>query len=284
MRRNILLAMLFLAVGVFAQTGRLFTTSDKLSSSVINQVFQDQKGRIWITTLNGLNVYDGYTFRTFKKSRGLANNSVNCIMQTRKGDIYIGMANALQRYESSGFTEIPMIDRTGQKVAAFVTDIIERMNGEILITTSGYGIYRMDNDMKKAHQLEGVFADLKHSHRIAEDNGKRLWVVTEDNGVYMFNEASRRQFMHMGDQKRQLTSVCVDMHNRVYVGSSNNGLYRFEPHSSEGFFQIPSTAGLHIATITLKRDGSLLLGCDGQGVKQYNVKQHPAIKKSTKPR
>ena len=89
MRRNILLAMLFLAVGVFAQTGRLFTTSDKLSSSVINQVFQDQKGRIWITTLNGLNVYDGYTFRTFKKSRGLANNSVNCIMQTRKGDIYI---------------------------------------------------------------------------------------------------------------------------------------------------------------------------------------------------
>ena len=179
--------MLFLAVGVFAQTGRLFTTSDKLSSSVINQVFQDQKGRIWITTLNGLNVYDGYTFRTFKKSRGLANNSVNCIMQTRKGDIYIGMANALQRYESSGFTEIPMIDRTGQKVAAFVTDIIERMNGEILITTSGYGIYRMDNDMKKAHQLEGVFADLKHSHRIAEDNGKRLWVVTEDNGVYMFN-------------------------------------------------------------------------------------------------
>ena len=272
MRRNIFLAMLFLTVGAFAQTGRLFTTSDKLSSSVINQVFQDQKGRIWITTLNGLNVYDGYTFRTFKKSRGLANNSVNCIMQTRGGAIYIGMANALQRYENSGFTDIPMIDRAGQRVAAFVTSIIERKNGEILITTSGYGIYRMDADMTKAHQLEGVFADLKHSHRIVEDGGQRLWVVTEDNGVFLFNGASRRQFLHVGEQKRQMTSVCVDAKNQVFVGSSNDGLYRFVPHSSEGFQQIPSTAGLHIATITLKRDGNLLLGCDGQGVKLYSIK------------
>ena len=114
MKRNILFAMLLFTVGAFAQTGRLFTTSDKLPSSIINQVFQDQKGRIWIATMNGLNAYDGYTFRTFKRSRGLANNCVNCIMQTRAGAIYIGMSNALQRYERSEFTDIPMIDRSGQ--------------------------------------------------------------------------------------------------------------------------------------------------------------------------
>ncbi|MBR5037297.1 MAG: response regulator [Prevotella sp.] len=272
MKRNILFIVLLFTVGAFAQTGRLYTTSDKLSSSIINQVYQDQKGRIWIATMNGLNVYDGYTFRTFKRSRGLANNSVNCITQVRNGDIYIGMANALQRYESKGFIEIPMIDRTGQKVAAFVTCIVERSNGEILITTSGYGIYRMDDDMKKAHQLENSFADIKYAHRIAEDRGHRIWVVTEDSGVFMFNGASRRQFMHRGDMKRHFTSICIDKMDRVFLGSDNNGLYRFIPHSSEGFQQIPSTEGLHIATLTLKDDGNLLLGCDGQGVMQYNVK------------
>ena len=272
MKRNILFIVLLFTVGAFAQTGRLYTTSDKLSSSIINQVYQDQKGRIWIATMNGLNVYDGYTFRTFKRSRGLANNSVNCITQVRNGDIYIGMANALQRYESKGFIEIPMIDRTGQKVAAFVTCIVERSNGEILITTSGYGIYRMDDDMKKAHQLENSFADIKYAHRIAEDRGHRIWVVTEDSGVFMFNGASRRQFMHRSDMKRHFTSICIDKMDRVFLGSDNNGLYRFIPHSSEGFQQIPSTDGLHIATLTLKEDGNLLLGCDGQGVMQYNVK------------
>ena len=260
-----------LSVGAVAQTGRLFTTSDKLPSSIINQVFQDQKGRIWIATMNGLNAYDGYTFRTFKKSRGLANNCVNCVTQTRAGAIYIGMSNALQRYESSGFEEIPMIDRSGQRVAAFVTSIIERKNGEILIATSGYGIYRMDDDLKKAHQMEGSFAEIKYAHRLAEDSGGRIWVVSEDSGIYMFNGSSRRQFMNSGEQKRQFTSVCVDTKDRVFVGSTN-GLYRFIPYSSTGFQQIPSTSNLHIAAITLRRDGNLLLGCDGQGVMQYNIK------------
>ena len=264
--------LIMLSVGAMAQTGRLYTTNDKLPSSIINQVFQDQKGRIWIATMNGLNAYDGYTFRTFKRTRGLANNCVNCLMQTRAGAIYIGMSNALQRYESSEFVEIPMIDRSGQRVAAFVTSIIERKNGEILISTSGYGIYRMDDDMKKAHQMEGSYAEIKYAHRLAEDSGQRIWVVSEDNGVYMFSGPSRRQFMNTGDQKRMFTSVCVDAQDRVYVGSSNNGLYRFIPHSSVGFQQIPSTSNLHIAAITLRRDGNLLLGCDGQGVMQYNVK------------
>ena len=271
MKRNIVFAILLFTVGAFAQTGRLFTTSDKLPSSIINQVFQDQKGRIWIATMNGLNAYDGYTFRTFKRSRGLANNCVNCIMQTRSGDIYIGMSNALQRYESSGFVEIPMIDRSGQKVAAFVTSIIERKNGEIFISTSGYGIYRMDDDMKKAHQLEGSYAEIKYAHRLAEDSGGRIWVVSEDSGIYMFSGPGRRHFMNSGEQKRMFTSVCVDKNDRVFVGSTN-GLYRYIPYSSEGFQLIPSTSNLHIATLTLRRDGNLLLGCDGQGVVQYNIK------------
>ena len=272
MKRNILFAMLLFTVGALAQTGRLFTTSDKLPSSIINQVFQDQKGRIWIATMNGLNAYDGYTFRTFKRSRGLANNCVNCIMQTRAGAIYIGMSNALQRYERSEFTDIPMIDRSGQRVAAFVTSIIERTNGEILISTSGYGIYRMDDDMKKAHQLEGSYADIKYAHRLAEDKGGRIWVVSEDNGIYMFSGSARRQFMNKDEQKRMFTSVCVDKNDQVFVGSTN-GLYRFIPYTSEGFQLIPSTSNLHIATLTLRRDGNLLLGCDGQGVMQYNIKE-----------
>ncbi|MBR6171173.1 MAG: hypothetical protein IKQ51_10830, partial [Bacteroidaceae bacterium] len=272
MKRVILFVLIMITVGAAAQTGRLYTTNDKLSSSIVSQVFQDQKGRIWIPTLNGLNVYDGYSFRTFKRSLGLANNSVNWVMQTRTGDIYIGMSNALQRYERSTFVDVPMYDRTGKKVAAFVNHIIERQNGEIMVSTSGYGIYRVDPDHKAAHQLDGPYADIKYSHRLAEDKGQRIWVLTEDSGVFLFKGASRQQYMHHGEMKRQFSSICVDGSDRVFIGNDHTGLYRFVPHSKEGFRQIPTTTGLHIATITLKRDGNLFLGCDGQGVIQYDTK------------
>lgn len=272
MKHLFLSLMMFFSVGAVAQTGRLYTTNDKLSSSIVSQVFQDQKGRIWITTLNGLNVYDGYTFRTFKKSHGLANNSVNCIMQTRRGTIYIGMSNALQRYVHSDFEDVPMIDRTGKKVAAFVNSIIECSNGDILISTSGYGIYRMDDDHLKAHQLEGPYADIKYSYRLAQDRSNRIWVLTEDNGVFMINGSSRSQFLNKGELRHHFSAICIGENGAVFLGNNHNGLYRYSPVNSEGFQQIPSTTGLHIATLTLRKNGNLLLGCDGQGVMEYNTK------------
>ena len=51
----------------YAQSGRLFNTDHQLSSNLATQVFQDNNGFIWIATRNGLNVFDGYNFRSMRK-------------------------------------------------------------------------------------------------------------------------------------------------------------------------------------------------------------------------
>ena len=45
--------------GVEAQTGKVYTTDMGLSSSLINQIFQDQQGFVWVATEYGLNKFDG---------------------------------------------------------------------------------------------------------------------------------------------------------------------------------------------------------------------------------
>ena len=62
------LLTLFSALTAWGQSGKLFNTDNKLSSNLVTQVYQDTNGFIWITTRNGINVYDGYNFTVFKKN------------------------------------------------------------------------------------------------------------------------------------------------------------------------------------------------------------------------
>ena len=64
---KILLIVLLLCLTVLsltAQTGKFYSTNNELSSSLINQIFQDKRGFIWIATEYGLNRFDGLRFST----------------------------------------------------------------------------------------------------------------------------------------------------------------------------------------------------------------------------
>lgn len=78
----------------YAQSGRLFNTDHQLSSNLATQVFQDNNGFIWIATRNGLNVFDGYNFRSMRKGendpRKPNTNCFNCITQDSHGCIVLG--------------------------------------------------------------------------------------------------------------------------------------------------------------------------------------------------
>lgn len=45
---------------------KLYTTHGEISSSMINNIYQDQKGYIWVTTEDGLNKFDGAKFTSYR--------------------------------------------------------------------------------------------------------------------------------------------------------------------------------------------------------------------------
>ena len=69
---KILLIVLLLCLTVLpltAQTGKFYSTNNELSSSLINQIFQDKRGFIWIATEYGLNRFDGLRFSNYHSKR-----------------------------------------------------------------------------------------------------------------------------------------------------------------------------------------------------------------------
>ena len=76
------------------QTHRLFSSDKDLSSSLINDVFQDSYGMIWIATEDGLNRYDGAKFTVYRRCNdrpnGLAHNFVNSVFEDKDRNLFIG--------------------------------------------------------------------------------------------------------------------------------------------------------------------------------------------------
>ena len=154
-RRNIrikglaatLAACILVAVTAVADSGRLYT-ADKLTSSLISCISQDKYGYIWVGTENGLNKFDGYRFTNYIKdnlnendSTSLISNDITKILSDRQGRLWIGSELGLMTYdiENDRFRH----HRFPDGIKPRVQDILQASNGDIIIGTAGYGLYRI---------------------------------------------------------------------------------------------------------------------------------------------
>ena len=271
MRKVLTFSFLFIVLSMYAQMGKLFDADKQMSSSFTTQIFLDHDGFIWVSTRNGLNRYDGYQFRILKKEMrqdlGMASNYVNCMMQDRDGLFYIGMYGALQTYDGERFKDVTTYDLSGHSVPSYVTSLLERRDGSILIGTSAHGILQMTNG-KEARQLGGELAEVKTAHRMMEDRRGRLWIVTESQGLLCYDGKKMHRYFQDEDQLGMVRGVCEDGEGRIYVGTANAGMFRLDASP----VHIEGTGTKHISTLYVSRDHRILIGYDGLGLAIYDPK------------
>lgn len=250
--------------------GKLFDADKQMSSSFTTQIYLDKDGFIWVATRNGLNRYDGYQFRIYKKERrqnlGMASNYVNCMTQDRNGRFFIGMYGALQIFDGQRFRTVTTYALNKKVVPCYITCLLERKNGEMLIGTSGHGLLKMKGH-REAYQMGDQFADLSGLHRIIEDRRQHLWLVTEKDGLWRWDGKTVTRYFQEEDMRNIVVDVCEGDNGRMYVATANHGLFRLEGDTP---IHIESTGNKHISVLYFNRRGHLMLGYDGMGVGIYN--------------
>ena len=253
-----------------AQMGKLFDADKQMSSSFTTQVYLDRDGFIWVATRNGLNRYDGYQFQTLKKEKGkdlgMASNYVNCMMQDRNGLFYIGMYGAFQTYDGQHFHDIKTFDLNGHEQPHYITCLLERQNGDILVGTSAHGLLKMTNK-DEAHQVGGVLKNLNTIHNMIEDSKQRIWMATDGQGLLCYDGKTVKRYFQDHNQINTVLDVCEDDKGHIYFGTTNAGLFRLD---GETPVHIEGTGNKHISTLYFNRRGHIMLGCDGTGLTIYN--------------
>src|SRR3954452_1117619 len=76
-----------------------------LSNNAVTSIYQDHNGFMWFGTYDGLNRYDGYTFRVFRNefndTNSVANNRIACITEDRHNRLWIGTRGGVSIYSDA---------------------------------------------------------------------------------------------------------------------------------------------------------------------------------------
>lgn len=291
------LLALLCSITVHAQMGRFYST-EELSNSLINKVYQDRRGFIWIATENGLNKFDGTRFSIYRHhitdSTSLRNNYVRSLYEDSHGNFWIGCINGLQLYDrgADSFSDI-RLRRNGEAVNPHITAIIERSNGEIWMSTSGQGAIRIRTNGGRTEERYDISLETELSERmnslflntIFEDSGRNLWIAAEGKGLFRYSPETGELKNFRAPQglvNDDVAAVCEDIAGNIFAGTLNGGLYRLEnPGAGQaGIFRpvaYNNNATLNIKTLQLNKQGTVYIGTDGEGLKEYDAGRNSIV-------
>ena len=275
----IVLLLCLVVLPLAAQTGKFYSTNNELSSSLINQIFQDKRGFIWIATEYGLNRFDGLRFSNYKHVSGdstsIKNNYVRTLFEDSRQNLLVGCIDGLMKYDSETdtFREIPMI-RAGKRVFPHITQMQKLHNGEIWVVTTGQGIFRFDEEKQQAESIDAIMRQVNYNFQsnLYEDSHYNIWIGTEGDGLicYLPDTQEVRVFRYPVINDNYVSAIGEDKYGNLFIGTQKHGLSRYEREQNR-FVPVPYMGGeeLSIYCLTLV-DDRLLIGTDGQGLKTYN--------------
>lgn len=258
----------------YGQSGKLFNTDTRLSSSFATQVLEDHKGFIWVATRNGLNMYDGYNFSVYTKDAkdnlGFSNNYVNSLSEDSRGNIIVGTNNGIMLYDGKRFRSLPMI-RNGKNTQSYINNILTRKNGEVWICTSGYGMMRINKDYTQCEAILGALAPYTYIFNAMEDKLGRVWIVTEDFDLMRLEKNGKLTHHFAGIENVKTKKIIQDKQGNIFLGTEHHGIYEMKAGKNY-FSHINGINTPSIEALYASRNNKLYIGSNGDGITSYDLK------------
>lgn len=222
-----------------------------LSQSTVTCMLKDSRGFLWVGTEDGLNRYDGYSFKVFKPRPGdpasLSSAQVWSLCESRDGSLWVGTYNGLNRFDrtTETFTCYRHDPSDPTTLSSdLVRAVIEDRRGNLWVGTkdglnriemaaAGGRITRFRHDPADPGSLADSYAET-----LLVDRSGALWVGTYAGGLDRL-DADAREFVHYrhraddpaslsGDDVRALWQ---DRAGALWVGTNLHGLNRLDADS-----------------------------------------------------
>jgi len=274
------------------------TISDGLSQVCVNSIIQDKEGFIWIATHDGLNKYDGYSFKIYKpesrNKHSIFNNIIKVVYEDKKGDIWVGTGGGgLCKFDKKTEEFTTYINNQNDNTSISSNDvfsIFEDSKGRFWVGTFGGGLDLLNNGTGKFTHFKNDKNNPKSIggnaiRVIVEDHKNQIWIGIDGGGLDAFNEKTK-DFTHYRHNENStntisndiVMSILVDNENYLWIGTYDGGLNKFNPTTKTiEQFHTDGKNPYSLSCETIwssfeNSDSTIMFGTRGGGLCIYNKK------------
>ncbi|MCW3092830.1 MAG: hypothetical protein JWP81_3899 [Ferruginibacter sp.] len=269
----IILSLFFCGAGVAQSfTFNRFTTDDGigLSSNVVNSIYQDEKGFIWVGTANGLQRFDGRKFIQFSSfkpgSDAMPDSRLFQIIPLDSGKLFLAY-NSIREFgifNPANFSYKKILLKTSQEIPPRAEFFAWKdFSGQLYLNVIGYDILKFNKNertFEDNHPFPLPSGWKNTLFGIYEDSiKKQVWICT-DSGLCIYDRGSNQMWtkknnpQHLpvlkNDQiQKNISEIYIDRKRRIWIFGWPEGVagkqYKYCLDSTGSKYLTKDTSGLN---------------------------------------
>ncbi len=261
------------------------STSDGLSNGRVSAMVKDHKGFMWFSTWDGLNRFDGNSFKVYKhldKNGVATSNRITTIDEDDFGNIWGQTSDGkIFRFNTllDKFEELPGKEFDSLQIA--IKSIAFMPSGDIWLLSNTSIAFRvltdsLDNVMTiEKYQFRNQEQSTVYLNTIKEDQYNKIWICT-NSGVKLFKRFTKNKKIipeELPAGLELLTSSCninafCEVQNRVYFGTDVGRIFFYDNITGESK-ELEINNKQAVTCFSALENGMIFIGTAGNGIFEY---------------
>lgn len=284
---GLILSVLFYSQQVLAiQDNPSFLPLPKgLTSNSVSTIVQDKDGFMWIGTLTGLNLYDGYRYKAFDfnllERNTITNSRITDLKLAADGKLWIATyGGGLNIYDPTyrQFKNIYLGDGPDDLLANNVLEILVSPSGHVYAGTEAGLFIATDDSLKTFKKYTNGRLGNNIVNCFTSDSKGNVWVGTQGEGLFKTWFDSKNEFIaesiDLKNQSFNIRALNTDSKGNIWLGYFENGFSHLILDNGTVKQQINSLSHpklktinyLPVQTIFCSENGEVWLGTENAGL------------------
>ncbi|MDT0678101.1 hybrid sensor histidine kinase/response regulator transcription factor [Autumnicola musiva] len=259
-----------------------FETLDRIPTQrAVASISQDRQGFIWMGTNGlGLNKYNGLDYTSYQYKEGdstsLSNSLIHTTYVDKKNRLWIGTETGLDLYnrDQDNFIHINLLEKS-KHTSISVQAILENKNGDILVGTHQYGLFKLNPSTMEAFKVETTGISVMRNFLINSLAlfDTRIFIGTK-NGLFEYDEeeglmAPLKFTTSSGKEKiaAHIQTMEVDTKGTIWIGTKTKGLFKIDGNENGRYVieHFPITSKRILSLLDTPRK-TILCGTENDGM------------------
>ena len=235
----------------FAHTGaRQYTLQDGLAGMLVEDIYQDRRGLLWIATADGgVSRFDGETFESFQLSDGLPHLTVMTIAEDAEGRLWFGtLGGGLAAFDGRGF----QVYTTEHGLPSDEILVLQPQADGSMGVLTGAGICRFADGECVDCTTETGGRPIGRVHDMVTDSTGTTWLATRDRGIISLDGRCLSPVFDKGGVHHWAWKLALDSSGHLWIASRHGKegalVGRYDPRSQH-LDWIEVSAPLEVAQI-----------------------------------